>query len=123
MSAFGGIADIDRASRNFALREVASALAETRKFQKLLSYAPPHAVTYAKAALLASGTGGLSKAFFVSSVTPGMPAKNSSKTSTTKLDRRRFVAAAALAGATGAAGAVKPGQTATAHDGITRPEA
>src|SRR6516225_1336664 len=70
MSAFGGIADIDRASRNFALREVASALAETRKFQKLLSYAPPHAVTYAKAALLASGTGGLSKAFFVSSVTP-----------------------------------------------------
>jgi len=51
-----------------------------------------------------------------------MPAKNSSKTSTSKLDRRRFLAAA-VAGATGAAGAVKPGQTATAHDGITRPEA
>jgi acetolactate synthase I/II/III large subunit len=49
-----------------------------------------------------------------------MPAKNSSKTSAPKLDRRRFLAAAAVAGATGAAGAVKPGQAATAQNAQER---
>ena len=49
-----------------------------------------------------------------------MPAKNSNKTSAPKLNRRRFLAAAAVAGATGAAGAVKPGQAATVEDAQER---